>query len=736
MTEHFLSSLRPFSPTDQSNVSLQRLAHFYLNRAHERLGLEGPESKTIITQLPSSSRISNEEVRQLYTKLKSQKKLTNFPVAAMIARNYDLPHPRTDLLNDLKAIGLCVSVWYFTTGRAFNDLQKFCYVIRNLTDEKLLWLLKLMPDHVTSVHQLINHLDGKFKEISMHQTRRFKDFFNPLKSLIDNRGANQPQNQHGMRNQHNWDCEQKTITLQAPGTDDPLSILINPPESTSPNINIEEQTFDQFSSHLFIEFNDQRQSNNKRTQIERRIKGQGLANAFIQKTCKSIFDWDNLSENEVTKLFLLEFEGAIKGNQASLLTCLSILTGRPVHKLSALPIKSHDKLENGEQWVLMNKLVCLVYVLKLPENKKKNATQVYHETEKQIWLPMPAQISELLKEQLVNDALKNISYGDHFSKLNRRFKNRLSENRTADIFNRFFEFHGYQIPLIAMLSGHSPQHCPPTFYAGIDRVDLSSAYSSFTAYLEKLTNIDELQPSLRPSSKTMIGSNVITKEHIVQARFSSLKHHLANTEEWQDFHNMYTFYTHQLLSLATGHRAVGSPFENIGDFDLEHGFIWICDKENRQEQSARFIPLSQTALRQTHFYVKHLEASQFFHSICNPDLAKEIGKSLSGEADFLFFFNGKRLTPVSPSGLTKIEKKLQLPTLKDNWVRHYLYTHLLRSRVASSCIYNFFGHAPFGLEYSSPVSLSSLAEFRDITTEIEKHFTTLAISPLNGWEGV
>ena len=735
MTNQFLSSLRPFEHTESDNITLQRLGHFYLRRAHEKFGLISSEGKFIITHLSSASALPDLDGKKLYKKIKSQKKLTNFPVAAMLAENYGIAHPQIELLNDVKAIGTCVAIWYFTTGRNFDDLKKFCYVIRTLPTADMLWLLKLMPEKIISVHQLLNHLEQQIADIPITQVRRFKEFFNPLKSLVDHRGANQTKEQFGRKSPYIGDIDPKTISLKIPGSDEPLSILLNPPETVNPNINYEEQIFDQISSHFTTEFNDQNQRQNKRSQTEREIKGQDLANAFARKATKSIFDWDNLSENEIATLFSYEFANTIKGNKASLLTCLSILTGRSPRRLVALPIQDHNNLKAGDQWVLMNKFVCLVHVLDLPENKTKNSKKIYQETEKNIWLPIPEVLSIPLKELLLKNSLKNIKYSEHFTKLNRRFKNHLSEDRIADVVTRFLSFRNYKTPLIAMFSGEAPQQCPSTFYAGIDRVDLSAAYSSFASYLENLTKIDGLRLSLKSLSNSILGSNVIPRRQIAQERLERIRQGLSGVRKWEAFHNIYTFFIHQLLSLATGHRAVGSPFENIDDFDLEHGFVWICDKENRQEQSSRYIPLAPTALKQIQLYKEHLKSSQYLHSILKSDLADEIGKSLSGQADFLFFFNGKKLTPVTPSSLRAIEKELRLPKLKDNWTRHYLYTHMVRSTVPSSCISNFFGHAPFGQEYGSPLSTSTLADFLRIADETEKCFADLSIFPLNGWEG-
>ncbi|WP_417821312.1 hypothetical protein [Terasakiella sp.] len=730
MNSLLFTAVTPFVPSDQANQQLVSLAIFYIRRAKNNFQIQLPLTEQFVNWDEIAPETSSIDLFALAQKIRKGKKITDYPLAAMLACNFEGVSPHLQTLNDLKALGVMVFAWYLATGRSFQDLKKFCYAIRTMTTKKGQWLLKLIPNSISSPDELVAALEAQQSNVPFGEIRRFKEFLHPLKSLVDNRSANGKSEQQlsdkGDRaNRPHIEAKQGKIWFG----DQKVTFLVDLPEQINPSIAQEEQTHDHSKPSLTIEINDQHSSENKRSQTEREIRGQDIANAITRKSIKSIFDWGHLSGNEISRLFRHQFYAAQGGNVTALFLCISILTGRRVEDLIRLKLKKREKTSKGDQWVVVKEFICLVSVLNLPENSGDQ----YVSVRKDIYLPIPLALSGTLREILNDGRNKDIDFSSHLSLLNRHFKNRLSQNRLAEISQRFYIQQGVQKPIIAAITGQTAKHNPSLFYCGLERHTVSSTYQRFINYIKTLTHLTELSlPEAK--SNQLIGSNSIALDKVVQQRFTTIKTAVKNARNWHTCHNALTFYTHEVLSLATGHRAVGSPFEKITDFDLNHGQIWICDKENRQEQSSRILPLAPIARNQVLQYINHLHASQYYHSLLQPELATEIDNSLSGKSDFLFFITGDKLLPVAPNIVTEMENLVDLPNLKGNWARHFLYSKLIAKDCCPHAISNFFGHADFGEEAGNPFSHFSMQRYADLAAKIQSLLTGLQIEKTSGWQ--
>lgn len=202
-------------------------------------------------------------------------------------------------------------------------------------------------------------------------------------------------------------------------------------------------------------------------------------------------------------------------------------------------------------------------------------------------------------------------------------------------------------------------------------------------------------------------------------------------------HNLYTGYTLMLLYLATGHRPVGSPFERLGDMDLDTGLIWISDKSTAGERGARVLVLPQAAQQQLRHWCDHLrrlEAALSFRHL--PTMEARIRAALTrdprAQAPLFFIISEEgRVTELSTATQRELLKRfLRLPL---NWSRHLLRS-ALTSRVDGQLLDAWMGHAHYAELPFKAASGLGIGDLRKVAGEIdlmlEDHGITALESPL------
>ena len=172
-------------------------------------------------------------------------------------------------------------------------------------------------------------------------------------------------------------------------------------------------------------------------------------------------------------------------------------------------------------------------------------------------------------------------------------------------------------------------------------------------------------------------------------------------------HNAMTLYTMQMLTFATGHRAVSDPFCYLSAFDLKNNLVLIEDKVASSNHQARIAWLPPLAINQLQNYLVHLSNLARLINRENPRLANDILSikcSTATSAMPLFFYLTRNNDEISwhryqPSAIKNVLVEFWILPLNSN--RHILSTWLREHGCSAEIVDAQLGHieagcAPFG----------------------------------------
>ncbi|AZT82589.1 hypothetical protein EHN06_02990 [Marinobacter sp. NP-4(2019)] len=232
--------------------------------------------------------------------------------------------------------------------------------------------------------------------------------------------------------------------------------------------------------------------------------------------------------------------------------------------------------------------------------------------------------------------------------------------------------------------------------------------------------------------KGHVGSRACASKLAVMNAVSNLKARLgaARTyDQWSDFaeyHNVFTFYTVQMLAFATGYRAVKTPLFSLEEINGQLRLTALSDKDNEQKRKTRLSYLPDMVLRQLEHYELHLkvlEASNDFRLKSQAETEKETCfflRSADGR-------DGKLV--VSPKTMLRhLDEFLGLPA---NAHRRFMRTELREADCPPDYVNAFMGHASFGEEPWSRYSSLSSRQYRDMMTRyLEPIMEELGFTPV------
>lgn len=317
--------------------------------------------------------------------------------------------------------------------------------------------------------------------------------------------------------------------------------------------------------------------------------------------------------------------------------------------------------------------------------------------------------------------------------LNKRNSTNLSIGKIADHLANFLHHQGVDDVLIALITGNPDIQDAGLYYTQYDTVSIYRAYQRY-----RETELRTEAPDPDESKAKLGGSQLVVTEQAVIAIFDHLIKNLQRSKDrsWVEVHNSYVMYTIHLLNIATGHRPVADPFDDIDHIDLISKKIFISDKESRlTSSSARTLVLPDTAVTQIKLYREHQERLHIQMQSLSPVFAKQLGESLNGQGRLFFFMQQGdtadefRMVSVSPKSVEDLwEGTLGLPS---NWHRHFLRSYLLRQKkVTGESIDTWMGHAKPGQEGLTRYSGMSVKALETIALVIEQLFWRLGIMPL------
>lgn len=201
-------------------------------------------------------------------------------------------------------------------------------------------------------------------------------------------------------------------------------------------------------------------------------------------------------------------------------------------------------------------------------------------------------------------------------------------------------------------------------------------------------------------------------------------------------HNAFTDYCLALLFCATGHRPIQDPIQSKKYFDIEHGWMLICDKVVHEDRAWRIVALTKIACDQLRFYAEYLP--RLIGSLAqledSNDLIYQLNSLIAGDEKIPYFFYLNENKPteiinITPSAMLKRwESHWKFPL---NFLRHIAATELLHSSNRADWVQIQLGHIvglnhPFGK--TATESVKSMLE--KISPHIEQFMSDL------GWKAL
>lgn|GEM_PF-6648806 len=257
------------------------------------------------------------------------------------------------------------------------------------------------------------------------------------------------------------------------------------------------------------------------------------------------------------------------------------------------------------------------------------------------------------------------------------------------------------------------------FYYTPKAADLLTTYISSAKQLAKHAELeleDQVDRHLTGAKhqEIYIGSRACALKSAVVGAVSDLKSRLRRAQTyggWADFaqyHNVFTFYTVQILAFATGYRAVKTPFFSLDEVHEQLRLTALSDKDNEKKRKTRLSYLPDVVFRQLEHYEKHLEVLY-----ATSDFRLKRNGEVEPEPCFFISVGEKRsgTLQVRPRTMEPhLEKFLGLPA---NTHRRFMRTELKEAGCPPDYVNAFMGHASYGEEPWSRYSSLSAKQYRD-----------------------
>jgi len=276
---------------------------------------------------------------------------------------------------------------------------------------------------------------------------------------------------------------------------------------------------------------------------------------------------------------------------------------------------------------------------------------------------------------------------------NRKHHGRMTKYR---IFNHLFKEISYSnsgdIVDASMIVGNVHYLADTMlFYTARSTQSLSEIYNSVCAGVESLyltessTIIDTAMTLYYEVGKfdnqfddqnkqSYIGSRYCPLEQKVKHLVTSMKRRLSygkdnyakDRNSLLALHERYTLYTAQMLSFASGYRAVRSPLRCSFELDWESGLLCINDKDNEDDYNSRLVWLPSACINQLKHYQNHMNrmASYLLH------LDRDVFDKQKLQYELLLrgIFPDKKAERISRKKLAKGKKVKRLDIEYSKWL--------------------------------------------------------------------
>ncbi len=322
------------------------------------------------------------------------------------------------------------------------------------------------------------------------------------------------------------------------------------------------------------------------------------------------------------------------------------------------------------------------------------------------------------------------------TKLNQDNSTNLTLVRITNYLMYYLNNRGFDSTELALIQGKELRQESGTYYYQKNSGELLSIHQNYINDLMSRSsyNIEIID---KASSKK-VGSQLMVKQDQIILLFDLMSKQLevlraGNWKQIEQFHNLYVVYCIKLLNLATGHRPVRNPYDDITKFDLVAGTLFISDKEERSELAARVIALPEIAIVQTKLYLQHLKKLESEIANLSSNSSTAINKAITGVGPLFFLLNGIEVEPVIPSNLIiELENIFPLPL---NWHRHFMRTWLRKNGFSGQLTNAWMGHLSTGSSGFSRYSGLSMYDLRHIADSINDFLSSkLMIETVQPWK--
>ena len=194
----------------------------------------------------------------------------------------------------------------------------------------------------------------------------------------------------------------------------------------------------------------------------------------------------------------------------------------------------------------------------------------------------------------------------------------------------------------------------------------------------------------------------------------------SSEPKWIQFHNLYTFYTVWMFSIATGVRKIITPYVDPRDVSTINGVALLRDKDSDSGAKAKLIWIPEVIMKQMEHYADHLKVMRDRFQIENVELP-------------CFFLSDEiKVQLVRPKSMFPYVSRY-LPGFPVDIHRRFIFNCLLDAGCPSEIVRVWMGHAVAGEEWWAPDATFSHAEYRShLRRYLVPILEYLCLNPIKG----
>lgn len=666
---------------------------------------------------PPSRTPTRDELQEVWTLIKANQNITEFPVPAMLSHgpgDYRVQRMQAHVclasLNEIarnrsteQIIRACVKVRQMHTGEALHLVKWVNNMPTGSTDEVLLWIKK-------EIEAFDKEQDGQM----------MKDAIAPFDHLFERYINNRVIVKDGGPKR-----ELQTIGLAA-GIESEMASAQRQ-TFVDPDIDGDVENPDNFISHKSSGTRSQRSS----AAIQRHRAKQAQLHT-VRNYIHDPIQWSALTDHSLKGLIRELLAGVRKPSTVDLFLMMSLLTGRDPLWLSTLPVKPYavDDQSDDDYLASSGHRFALRTTLTLPNPKlDSDLVDPYRPANKAFLIPFPNELNRALTEL---GSKRDISEDDFRSraKLLREHYPKITLQRVMHTAYHRMAGEGHNHTHLDRLLGTDVSRSTPLWYEHMSESALLELYASWVDLLNKF--LPERGLTLdRKENRGFVGSNKTPEVEEIRAMFEELRSRIKRLRKFRDVskaHQQYVVYIYKLLSFATGLRpAEEAPFELLDYFCFSSRKAFLQDKDHHQP-APRWVPLAAFAVEQLKLYIEYLKP---LRSRLHGEQRTYVDRALRAEAPFLFTLEPKGR---ARSLTSKVIRDVLEPfwPFDLNWPRHYLRSELIPRGARDDVVRTFMGHGEMGQEPFARHSNMSMRRLRTVVPLIETLADEVGLVALGG----